>query len=144
MRNRTLLNCLAILLITAIGSAAFADKMPKEDVIDVPDPTDKAVLQLFAGNCMHCHRAQASWPGSLLDLHWENAFDEIIGVNTEGSRSLPGPRITPGSPGESILFLMYSRESDNPENAPMPPLGVQLLDEAGIELLRGWVLGLEE
>jgi hypothetical protein len=110
-----------------------------EDVIEADDEASRAVLGLFLGNCVHCHSATSSHPGSLLDLSWMVAFEEIIGIESEGSGSLPGTRVVPGRPEESTLFLALSLESDSPELVQMPPLGVQVLDADGIELLRSWI-----
>jgi hypothetical protein len=48
----------------------------------------------------------------------------------------------PGSPETSILFLAFSGETDDPEVSAMPPMGVDVRDQAAIELLRAFILEL--
>jgi len=120
-----------------------AVQLDPEHAIDAVDAQDRAVLGFFEGNCVHCHSAASTLEDNLLDLRWQHAFDEIVGQPVQGSGQLPGIRVVPGQPEQSILFLAVSLELDDPELKPMPPVGVEVLDEAAIEELRAWILSLE-
>jgi len=60
---------------------------------------------------------------SPLSLDHHVALDQIVGV----------------PPESSVLFLAFSRESDDPDLRDMPPVGVSLVDEQAVELLRDWI-----
>jgi hypothetical protein len=111
--------------------------------IEHADETTFEVLGMFHGNCVHCHNG-SDGPSSSFDLRHEVALANTIGRETESSASAAGIRIVPGRPEESILFLAVSGEHDDPEIKPMPPTGVDVRDEASIELLRELILGLQE
>src|SRR5690606_23277979 len=96
------------------------------------------VLGYFRGNCVHCHNGTVGVSSSY-DLSPAVALDTIVDQPTQSSASAVGTRVVPGSPEDSILFLAVSGETDNEEVKAMPPVGVQLPDPYGVELLREWI-----
>ena len=110
--------------------------------IEHPDADTHALLGMLHGNCVHCHNGSAG-PSSSFDLRHPVALDNIIDRPTESSASAAGIRIVPGSPEDSILFLAFSGETDDPEVKPMPPLGVDVRDRVSIELLRAFIENLD-
>jgi hypothetical protein len=108
-----------------------------------PDPTTAEVLGLFQGNCVHCH-ATGSGPNNSFDLRHQVALANIIDHPTESSASAAGIRVVPGDAAQSILWLAFARDRTNPEVKPMPPIGIDRVDDAGVELVRAWIEALPE
>lgn len=79
-------------------------------------------------NCAHCHNGNRA-----IDFTHENVLASTINVPAHG---VSGTIVVPGDPEKSVLYrlLVESR---------MPPLGVQLPDAAGRELIRRWILSLK-
>lgn len=106
------------------------------------DETTRAVLGDFVGNCVHCHNG-TDGPSSSFDLDPAVALANTVGQPTQSSASAAGTRIVAGEPGSSILFLAVSGEHEDPEIEPMPPVALDALDQAAIERLRTFILGLD-
>jgi hypothetical protein len=122
-------------------AAGVLDRRQAIEPIEDPDATARDVLGLFQGNCVHCHNGSGG-PSSSFDLRHEVAFANTIDQPTQSSASASGIRIVPGSPETSILFLALEGETDDPEVATMPPMGVDVRDEGSIELLRAFIMEL--
>jgi len=125
-------------VLTTLGIFAVA---PSPGSIEHEDPVTREVLGRFYGDCVHCHNG-GDGPSASFDLRPEVALKNTIGVMTASSASAYGTRIVPGDPGASVLFQSYSGETSDPEVKLMPPVGVDLRDNASIELLRGWISAL--
>ena len=115
-----------------------ADRVAPRAVLD---PETAEVVGYLHGNCAHCHN-DADSAMSPLSLEHPVAVDNIINVETEGNGQAAGIRVVPGSPGDSILFLAFSGESDDPNLQAMPPIGVQRIDSDAVEMLRAWITEL--
>lgn len=109
--------------------------------IEHPDAATRDVLGYLQGNCAHCHNG-GNQGDAAFDMRHGVALENIIDHPTESSASAEGIRVVPGSPEESILFLAFSGETDNPEVKEMPPVGVQLRDADAVEALRAWISAL--
>ncbi len=107
------------------------------------DDVESRVLGYFVGNCAHCHN---DWhgPNSEFSLLPDVAFDNLIGVESQGSASTDGIRVIPGDPANSLLFQALDSVQGKRRAKPMPPLGVQVEDEAGITLIEEWIEHLEQ
>jgi hypothetical protein len=106
-------------------------------------PADRARAYLDV-QCAHCHSPRGPAASSGLYLGYEEAAPQRLGVCKtpvaagRGSGGLLYD-IVPGRPEESILFYrMISREPD----VMMPELGRSLRDDAGLELIRGFIASL--
>ena len=94
-------------------------------------------------NCAHCHRETGLGGRAgfqlLADLSLEQAG--IIGVRpTVGLLARPGARIiAPGDPANSELLERMNRRGGAGQ---MPLLGSQVVDEAGVALIREWIESL--
>lgn len=134
--------------------AAFVDRglvrgLPEEHLrapprIEARTPRERAALGYLASNCGTCH-----WGGGLLaglDLQLDarlgdggrRALDSLI---ERPSRFRPAGapcevRVRPGAPEESALF---HRLTTREPAAQMPPLGTQLVDPEGRDLLEAWI-----
>lgn len=125
--------------LSALFDAAPASAAP----IAHPDPDTEQVLGLLQGNCVHCHNGWDG-PSSSFDMRHPVALENLINVETTSSASAAGLRVAAGRPLDSVLFLGFSGEHDDPEIEPMPPLGVDVRDARSVELLRDWITDLED
>jgi hypothetical protein len=124
------------------AAGMFSGPLPADpDVIEDDDPLTLSVKGYMHGNCAYCHNAQIG-PATAFDMRHAVFVENTINKPTEGSASAAGTRIVPGSPEQSILFLAFSGETDDPEVKIMPSVGVQLRDADAIEMLRSWIKGL--
>jgi hypothetical protein len=126
--------------------ALAEDDFFSEPLRDVPetiehdDADTRAVLGYIHGNCAHCHNGRDG-PSNAYDLRHPVALDNLIdrGVESEG---LSGTRVVPGDPEASVLYLSFIRDESDPELRPMPPVGVQRIDEEAVTLIRDWIEAL--
>lgn len=97
-------------------------------------------------NCGHCHNPQGSAKNSGLNLLMEENRSTALGVNKppvaagRGSGGLQYS-IVPGHPDASILY--YRMASTDP-GAMMPELGRKLMHKEGLELIKDWILAMED
>ena len=107
----------------------------------MPTPTDasaslegraKAYLDT---NCSICHRPGGPTPVAM-DLRYATALADmqLVGVANQGSVS--GVRVVAGNHASSLL---WQRATSTNGNVRMPPLGVQMVDEQGMQLLADWI-----
>lgn len=103
------------------------------------DPQTREVLEYLEGNCAHCHNGgdQAS---AAFDLRYPVALENLIDQQTQGD-ALSGVRVVSGQPEQSALWLAFSR-ADIESIQPMPPVGVDRVDQAALELFERWIAGL--
>jgi hypothetical protein len=113
------------------------------------NPTQRQVLEYFHANCAHCHNGEPPLePGArydLLDLRWDKALAATIGIRTMTVGTADGVRVVRGQPVQSILFLALEgmmNSAMNPEVKLMPPVGVEVPDQAAITLFRNWITSL--
>ena len=115
--------------------------------IAAPSPAARAALGYLHGNCGHCHNAAGALTGVELVLaqqadpaarSTDNVLQSLLGHSSRfrphGSAS--AQRIAAGRNGESVVTLRM--KSDN-ALARMPPLGVQVVDTAGVALIERWI-----
>ena len=107
----------------------FTNPIPAEpDHVEASDPETAWVLGYVTANCVHCHNGTAQ-------------FDMSHDVFLQATVGQPGPYsgqilIKPGDPDASRLFNRL-------KNGEMPPLGVQLRDDAAVARLRAWIEALQ-
>lgn len=115
---------------------------PFAAIVDA-DPERRWLRGYMHGNCGHCHNGGKTSENitRLYDLRERAFVASTIGKPTEG-RTKSGIRIVPGKPEESIVYLAFSRQLNEPELNWMPPLGVQVGDLAATERLAAWIRSL--
>ena len=92
------------------------------------------------GNCAHCHNGKER-----VDLREDVFLRNTLNRTTRGFMFPAGPRIKPGHPDESMVYLaMAGSPRKELSNANMPPVGVQQRDQAMIEKLRAWIASLAD
>lgn len=114
--------------------------------IEAPTPTARAALGYLHGNCGHCHNAAGALTGLELVLAQQAERDSHSAERTLRSLLGRSSRFRPhgseatqrvaADQGNSVLTLRM--KTDNPF-ARMPPLGVQVVDTAGVALIERWI-----
>ena len=107
---------------------------------------ERAALGYLHGNCGGCHNQRTT----LASLEMELASDLDLDANRDAvrattidraSRFAPArARIAPGAPDRSVVVeRMRARDAVT----QMPPLGTQLVDREGVELVSAWIAELK-
>ncbi|ODS96955.1 MAG: hypothetical protein ABS49_10095 [Erythrobacter sp. SCN 62-14] len=123
---------------------ARADSLPHWDTraSGPAEPLARAYLDV---NCAHCHQPGGMASNSGLDLRWEQAEPQAIGIfkrPVAAGRGAGGHEfgIVPGAPDQSIL--VYRLASAEPGVA-MPELGKSSVDPDGVAVVRRWILEMK-
>lgn len=123
---------------------AHADSLPHWDTraSGPAEPLARAYLDV---NCAHCHQPGGMASNSGLDLRWEQAEPQAIGIfkrPVAAGRGAGGHEfgIVPGAPDQSILA--YRLASAEPGVA-MPELGKSSVDPDGVAVVRRWILEMK-
>jgi putative heme-binding domain-containing protein len=110
---------------------------------DPAAPLEDRAKSYLHVNCSTCHRFGGGGSASI-DL---SAFDkrremkELTGPAKLGTFDLPAPQvIAPGEPHRSVLVYRMAKFN----GGRMPHIGSDLVDPAGVELIREWVASLEK
>jgi hypothetical protein len=121
--------------------------------IAVPgDALARAALGYLHANCSHCHNdtpAGVTYPGYVLRLRaadttveetatYRTAVD-VLHTWLEAPAGVGPYRIAGGDPDGSAI---YYRTGVRAPDAQMPPIGTELVDAAGHDLLRRWIASL--
>ena len=138
---------------------------PPAAAIVVPgNEVERAALGYMHSNCGNCHHPRSFVSNTVdmqlwLDPAFTGSVEETasyttsinrpsvkslaeVGYETGGEGGAPGLesfRVVPGNPDESVLFL---RVETRITAAQMPPIGTEIVDDEGVELLRAWIEGL--
>jgi hypothetical protein len=111
---------------------------PRAPGIEARTPTERAALGYLHGNCGGCHNARTS----LASLEMELTPAAAVRATTIGRASRFAParaRIAPHAPEASVVVeRMRARDPVT----QMPPLGSQLVDREGVELVSAWIAEL--
>jgi hypothetical protein len=113
------------------------------DAGDVPriaarDAVERAALGYLHANCGSCHNTRTA----LVSLDMVLADGDVL-ATTVGRASRFAPeraRIAAGAPDASVIV---ERMGSRVAAEQMPPLGTQLVDERGVELIALWIATLE-
>jgi hypothetical protein len=99
--------------------------------------------QVITPRCLPCHGQSAELGVSLgrLDMSSQAlAYTNLVNVAAMGAAcTAAGPRVVPGSPGSSVLYLKVSTDAPVPCGAKMPLTGSISSEEA--ELIEEWIMG---
>ena len=125
------------------GVLARAEDAAPAPAVDHDDPLTRDVLGYLLSNCVHCHNG-SDGPSSSYDLAPAVALEVLIDQPTEHIASADGIRVVPGDPEASVLWQAMTGEDNAAEAKPMPPVGVQVVDQDGLELVAAWILSLAE
>ncbi len=124
------------------------EEQPKLAVFDQPETgtVDARARAWLEVNCAHCHNPAGTARTSGLDLRIVQDEAAKFGVfkSPVAAGKGSGGRmydIVPGKPDESIL--MYRLESEEP-GARMPNLARNLIHHESNELIRSWIMAMED
>ena len=123
----------------AVGGKPWTDRVA--DPADARDSLDKRARAYLHANCAHCHQFGAG--GSVdIDFRFDRPLDETKALErkpAQGTFEIPGAQVlAPGDPYRSILYYRTAKTG----RGRMPHVGSEIVDEAGLELLRAWIRGL--
>jgi len=132
-----------------LDRAGLLSDSPVDHVGVSGDATTVSALGYLHANCGHCHNERGtSWPDTQMvlrlrvaerDVASSELFRSTVGVATNYWRG--GPivnRITAGSPdGSAVVARMKLRAKEQ-----MPPLATEVVDDAGLQVVRDWIASL--
>jgi uncharacterized repeat protein (TIGR03806 family) len=109
------------------------------DTAATPSARARAYLHT---NCAHCHRTGGPTPSSM-DLRYSTLLQNTAAcgaVPQSGDLGLGANAriIAPGNPSLSVLVERMNRRDAN----AMPPLASNVVDQAGVTLIRDWITSL--
>ena len=92
-------------------------------------------------NCAHCHRPNGP-TGASMDLRFGTALSSAAACDTPpqaGDLGIANARlIAPGAPDRSVLLARMNRR----DAQAMPPLASNVVDAAGVAVIRDWIASL--
>jgi len=122
------------------GNPAVQPALP--DLTGAAGSLDERARAYLHTNCAQCHRPDGPTPGQI-DLRYsaDLAATGTCGVQPQsGDLGIANAAIiAPGEPDRSVLLERINRRGDP---AQMPPLATFLPDDAGVTLIRDWIVGL--
>jgi uncharacterized repeat protein (TIGR03806 family) len=108
------------------------------------EPLEERARAYLHTNCSQCHRPEGGTAAPDLDFHFATPLDAMGACDvapTRGDLGLEEPKlISPGAPEASVVIARMGSENA----ARMPPLGSDLVDEAGLQLIHDWIESLED
>jgi mono/diheme cytochrome c family protein len=137
--------------LAALASRGLVRNLPASQLerpprIDAPTPTGRAALGYLHANCGHCHNAGGAVAGIDLVLAHETAdpaasLATVMASLTGASRyrthaGRGSQRLVPGRAADSVIAVRMRSRSPL---SRMPPLGVEIVDDAGLALVERWI-----
>ncbi|GAA4858616.1 hypothetical protein [Luteimonas vadosa] len=113
--------------------------------------TERAALGYLHANCGHCHNTgEKAVPVRLaLAGHWRDGkLDAQTVLATAQAFALRAPRGADGTrasrivPGDATASVLAQRMRSRHPQTQMPPIGTQLVDDAGLALVERWITEL--
>ncbi|HEX3999137.1 MAG TPA: PQQ-dependent sugar dehydrogenase [Pirellulales bacterium] len=117
------------------------DKLPPVELVNPYDRSadlDRRARSYLHVNCSHCHQFGAGGTADIeLRANFPIASTKLLGAQPkQGSFGIKDAQIVAGGdPYRSVLFYRTSKMG----HGRMPHIGSELVDVAGIELLRDWI-----
>lgn len=117
---------------------------PRRPVAVPGDAATRAALGWLHANCSHCHNERRPENDGARCYDPLRSFDFTLRVGDLASveatatyRTAVGTVIRPGDPERSDVVARARRR--DPDWPSMPPLGTEVVDEAGLAALRAWI-----
>ena len=130
----------------------LSSEIPLSIAVIPGDPVAQAALGYLHGNCGSCHGGAS--PAKDLTMFISvgaglvedtPTFQGNVNVPTDpneratGIEEMPEIRIVPGDPDNSALVWRMRQRGDAEDDAQMPPLATQYVDEAGVAAVAAWI-----
>ncbi len=116
-------------------------ELPASANLNDPYATDEMKVRSYIdANCAFCHRpngVEGAFDGRALTALYDQS---IINADVVSHASLPGYKIV--KPQDAINSMLYIRDGST-SNDRMPPIGRNLVDEDYMQVLTGWIDGLD-
>ena len=112
-------------------------------LFDESASVEDRVRSYLESNCASCHRPGGG-PRSEFDLRLHVPLEESGLINGDVIENLgveEAKVIVPGEPEKSVLYMRIAQLGTS---TAMPPLAKNKLDEAAVELVKEWIVGLKE
>ncbi len=119
-------------------------------ITTIPDYNDSSLDPITRGrayldaNCAYCHRQGGTANANGLYINWDHEGADINSGIFKIPTNFNAPNlqydVVPGEPDQSILWY---RMTQTTAPAIMPQLGRSINDDAGIEIIRDYILNLE-
>ena len=123
------------------------------------DGTGKAAeaLAYMHVNCgVSCHNGNSASAGYSTDLRLRlpvdgidgrspkkfEAYKTTVGVEATTPQWSGSVRITPGSPGDSLLYTLITARDPAAPKDQMPPVGSRIVDQEGVAAIKAWIKAL--
>lgn len=129
-----------VMFTTPLGDPAVQPKLPNP--FDTSAPLGARARAYLHTNCSQCHRFGGPTPVSI-DLRSSLLLSSTAACDappTAGDLGIGAAAriIAPGNPDASVLLARMNRRDAN----QMPPLASNMVDTAGVALVREWIAGL--
>ncbi len=94
-------------------------------------------------NCAYCHRPGGSGDRAQFDLRLFNNLVEtgLMYAGTNTPLGIPGEKIVVG--GDANRSILYHRMASIDPNIAMPPIGKNVVDQQGVDLIEAWINQLD-
>ncbi|MBU2946731.1 PQQ-dependent sugar dehydrogenase [Zobellia uliginosa] len=116
-------------------------KLPASAHINSEKASDVMKVRSYMdANCAYCHRpngVEGAFDGRAMTALYDQY---LINQDVESHASIPGNKIV--KPKDVINSTLYVRDASNSDDR-MPPIGRNMLDEDYLEILTGWIDGLD-
>jgi hypothetical protein len=117
--------------------------MPAQtDPYDPKAPLEPRVRSYLAANCAQCH-IMSGGGNSAMDFDLGNSLEGlkiVKQVPQHWTFDIEKPLlVAPGEPDRSVLYRRISQR----EEAAMPPLAINRVDQRAAQLFRAWILQLK-
>jgi mono/diheme cytochrome c family protein len=110
---------------------------------DVKEELTKRAKSWLHANCSSCH-VEAGGGNAQMELEFNTPLDKMKIVDVKPVHSTCGLEdarlIAPGAPERSVLLKRISMRGKD----QMPPLSTHRVDEAGVALIREWIMSLKK
>ena len=120
-----------------------------ESQVEGRDELERDALGYLAGNCAHCHQeSRQDSLGVELDLRAGQGTKALISAESSRLSAKDAKLlIKPGDPHGSVVYRLFTRNMHDDPDSPrgkMPPLGNQVIDGHGQDILVRWIKSLSE
>jgi hypothetical protein len=139
-------------LTSLMNDGWLSDAIATSDATIPGDATAQAALGYMHANCGHCHGGERPhgnmvvWiPVGTPTVEATTTYLDTVGVSVGptmgmGLQDMPGTRIVAGDPTNSAIPWRMGKRTD--DDAPMPPLATEVVDDDGLAAVEAWIVAL--
>lgn len=133
----------------------LSEEIPPSSAQIPGDAIAREALGYLHGNCGSCHGGASPAKDLTMFVSVGTArvedtptFEGNVGVPTDpneratGVEDMPATRIVRGDPDNSALVWRMRQRGDEEDDAQMPPLATEVVDDAGVDAVAAWIRSL--